>query len=104
MNGFYTTDSEGISHLAPTSQGQRELLEQLMQDPGAIGDIWLAHTESGWAINVFPSGLVQLERPGKEVRELGPLGLAKVLELWGWLAKGELQQIEAQPWRLGTPR
>lgn len=104
MAKYYTTDLEGITRLEPSRSEQRELISELMRDGLAAGDVWLAHTASGWSLSVFPSGLVQLERPGKTLRELGPLRLPQILNLWGLLAQGELATLDREPWRIASIR
>ena len=99
MAAFYLTDRDGLTQLEPSTSAQRDVLFELMHDPVAIGDVWLAQVETGWAINVFPSGLAQLEVPGQPLREIGPLRLLDLLGLWGALAKGDLATLRAQPWR-----
>ena len=99
MARCYVTDADGVTYLDPDGAQQRDILREFFDDPAAIGDIWLVNTASGWGLNVFPSGLIQLERPGHPLCEAGPVTFSDVFQLWQQLGKGEIERIRSLPWR-----
>ncbi len=99
MATFYTTDAEGVTRLDPSLRLQRSVVAGVLGDPEAINEVWMVHCASDWALSVFPTGLVQLERPGEAELEIGPLEIGAILELWQLLAEGHLRELALRAWR-----
>ncbi len=97
---FHVTDDEGITSLNPSRGDYARLLKDFLQDDGAIGEISMSHTESGWTLDVYPSGLVRLlKHPDAPSLEAGPFTYDDVLALWDKLAAGDLPAILKHTWK-----
>lgn len=104
---YYTTDADGITELNPPPNHFKRLLRQTIGSELSIHEVWLAHTESGWTINVFPSGLLIAENllePGRYF-EKGPVTIDEAVRLWSLLAEGKIVPILKSGWirKEGTP-
>jgi hypothetical protein len=81
----------------------REILSQLEEHDPEHPDTWLTH-ESGWTLSVFESGLViwqNLERAAGPRHQVA-VSRDKALSMWLKLSRGEIAQIEQEPWRPGS--
>lgn len=106
MNLYHSTDMDGVSELNPDRTTLRRILQSL-DAPGAADadhpDVSLVHDASGWSLSVFPSGVVTFENLDDE--DGAPLHLQQVsrnqaLQLWEQLARGDIEDLRAQPWTL----
>jgi hypothetical protein len=64
MDLFHTTDTDGVSELNPTAEKMRALLDSLHDidvQEADHPDVALVHDPSGWALAVYPSGVVTFE-------------------------------------------
>ena len=104
MDLYHTTDTEGVSELNPTRKKMRELLDSLDQrgaDDSDHPDVSLVHDASGWALSVYPSGVITFENfdEADEVpRYMTGISRNEALKLWLELSRGKIQQINARPW------
>lgn len=80
-----------------------DLLRELddRQDDIEHSDVSVTH-ESEWCISVFREGHIVLENleSGGE-RHMRGVPDAKILELWDFLARGDLESIKSEPWTPG---
>ena len=104
MDLYHTTDSEGISELNPTAEKMRELLDSLDAQSAHEAehpDVSLVHDPSGWALSVYPSGIVTFENFDEKddiPRFMRGITRNQALEMWLELSRGELQQVNSRPW------
>jgi len=104
MDLYHTTDFHGISELNPSAEKMRELLnslDDLDADEAEHPDVSLVHTPSGWALSVYPKGVVTLENldePDDMPRFMSGISRNVALELWLELARGRIDHINSQPW------
>ena len=92
----------GESEHEPNESRMRELLAQLDQHDPEHPDAWLTH-ESGWTLAVFESGLVvweNIESAGEPRHQVG-ISREKAVSLWLKLSRGEIGEIEQEPWSPG---
>ena len=99
---YSVTARWGDSEDAPNERRMRELLAQLEEHDPEHPDAWLTH-ESGWTLAVFESGLVVWENIESEGAPRHQVGVSRehALSLWLNLSRGEIAQIEQQPWSPG---
>lgn len=100
---FHTTNRDGLTELNPAPARLRAILRSLRDldaDPAAP-EVWLSHHASGWTLSVFPGGLLRLESDTarEPIRELRGANLDRALELWLWLADGEVERVLEAPWQ-----
>lgn len=104
MDLFHTTDIDGISELNPTAKKMRELLDSLNQASAHEAehpDVSLIHDPSGWALSVYPSGVVTFENLDESddiPRFMSGVTRNQALTLWLELSRGEIQQVNSRPW------
>ena len=78
-----------------------EVLSQLDTDDIEHVSVSLSH-ESEWCLGAYPSGLLVYENLEEgEPRHMNGVPRSTVLELWQLLARGQLEEIEQQPWLPG---
>jgi hypothetical protein len=99
---YSVTGRWGDSEDAPNERRMRELLAQLEEHDPEHPDAWLTH-ESGWILAVFESGLVVLENLESEGNPRHQVGISreKALSLWLKLSRGDIAEIEQEPWSPG---
>ncbi len=79
----------------------REALAELDVEDIEHPDVALIH-ESGWCLGAYPSGLLIWEHLGEgEPRHMRDISRDRVLEMWQWLARGDLARVESEPWKRG---
>lgn len=104
MDLYHTTDSDGISELNPTAEKMRELLDSLDDldaDEAEHPDVSLVHDPSGWALSVYPSGVItfeNLDEPDDMPRFMSAISRNEVLELWLELSRGRIDHVNSRPW------
>ena len=100
---FHVTHTSGLDESDPPLASLPLLLAEL-QAPGADhASVSLTH-DSEWCLTVFHGGDVTFEH----VEEEAPVhmqGLPEdyLLELWRLLAKGEIEELQEEPWQPGCP-
>jgi hypothetical protein len=78
-----------------------EIVDELAQADNEHVDVDLTH-ESEWAIGYHRNKTAIFENVEEgEPRHMKNVDKAKLLELWGHLAKGDLAWLEKQPWEKG---
>src|SRR4051794_25164965 len=82
--------------------GCEEVLAQLDARDPEHPDAWLSH-ESGWTLSIFESGLAVWENleSSREPRHQIDVSRQEALDLWLKLARGEIAEIEKEPWLPG---
>lgn len=95
---YVVTTRDGVSWTNPDTARFIDALSQLDDPLGDQPAVSLTH-HSGWSLTAFPTGrliLLQADQPPRHLR-----GAARelVAGLWASLAVGDLDTIEAQPWR-----
>jgi hypothetical protein len=85
----------------PSVERMREVLAELDAEDEEHGSVSLTH-ESEWCLGAYPGGLLVWENlEGGEPRHMNGVSRERMLELWIKLARGELAEIEREPWRPG---
>lgn len=97
-----TRGIDDSGEIDPPVESFSDLYEALEKSDQEHGDVSVTDQDSGWSISAHRDGrvvLVNLFEPGG--RHMHPVAKAKVLELWGMLASGDMEGIRAEPWRDG---
>jgi hypothetical protein len=85
----------------PSVERMREVLAELDAEDEEHGSVSLTH-ESEWCLGAYPGGLLVWENlEGDEPRHMNNVSRERMLELWIKLSRGELADIEREPWRPG---
>ena len=85
----------------PSVQQMTEGLAELDVEDIEHPDVALIH-ESGWCLGAYPSGLLVWENlESGEPSHMCGVSRDRVLELWQRLSRGELAEIESEPWKAG---
>jgi len=104
MNLYHTTDTDGISELNPTTDKMIQLLSSLDEpnvEEADHPDVSLVHDKSGWAISVFPSGIVTYENLDHEdtvPRYMTGISRNEALQLWLQLSRGDIDALNSHLW------
>jgi hypothetical protein len=104
MNLYHTTDTDGITELNPSPEKMRELLDSLDDTDAEEADhpdVSLIHDSTGWALSVFPSGVVtfeNLDEPDGAPRYMSHITRNQALKLWLELSRGEINQVKSRAW------
>ncbi|HEY4181568.1 MAG TPA: hypothetical protein VGM90_32195 [Kofleriaceae bacterium] len=100
---FHVTSRWGDVDDTPSVDRMREILAELGADDAEHPDCWLAH-ENGWVVSAHQDGRVVFESPDEDVppRHLRDVARDRVLELWMFLAAGDVAVLEKQPWQVGN--
>lgn len=98
---FHTTDRDGITELNPPEQKLREILRTLNDDREDHAEVWLTHSESGWTLTAFSTGVLHFHNDllDEPLRQLIGIDFKKALELWQALAQGRIATLKQQPWK-----
>src|SRR5258708_31723642 len=99
---YSVTARWGDSVDEPNENRMRELLAQLDKHDPEHPDTWLTH-ESGWTLSFFETGLLiweNLESEGQPRHQVD-ISKEKALSLWLKLSRGEIAEIEKEPWSPG---
>lgn len=80
----------------------REVLDELDVEDVEHRSVSLTH-ESEWFLGAYPGGLLVWENveTADNPRHMNDVPRERVLELWLELAKGRIEEIEAEPWLPG---
>ncbi len=94
------TDGSGDTDPPPTTFPA--LLDELAVADREHGDVSVVHDGTGWCLSAHRDGRLVFENlhDGGE-RHMIPVGRAKVLELWGLLINGQIEDILVEPWKPG---
>ena len=86
----------------PSVARMRFHLASLDPDDEEHGSVSLVHRESGWSLEYFGDRLI-LENTSVRGSEKHLVGVdqEKALELWQFLASGNLERVRAEPWKAG---
>lgn len=96
---YFTTDLEGLTLLNPTEAQLRAVLQSVMDDPEAdYPEVYLT-TAAGEVMGFGAHGLLFQEEDGEIVRVIRGVGLEDALHAWQALAGGQLETLEALPWK-----
>ena len=104
MDLYHTTDMDGISELNPDDTRMQELIAQLDLpdfEEAEHPDLSLTHDPSGWALTLYPSGIVtyeNLDDDDHQPRFMTGILRAKALHLWKALARGDIEGLLKLPW------
>jgi hypothetical protein len=93
----------GHSDANASVQQMREALAELDVEDPEHPDVALIH-ENGWCLGAYPSGLLVWENLADDAgrpRHMRGVPRERVLQLWQQLSRGELKDIEAEPWKTG---
>lgn len=100
---FHLTHRYGAMDSGEPDSDFAALLRELDDRPEDTehGSVAVTH-ESEWCLSVSREGYVVFEslETGGE-RHMEGVPVSKILELWRYLAQGDLAQIEAEPWLPG---
>jgi hypothetical protein len=100
---FHITHRYGDMERDPPISSLALLLAELEDRPEDIEhtDVSLTH-ESEWCMSVGRTGTVTLENlESGGARHMVGVPEAKVLALWALLARGDLEVVMTEPWKLG---
>jgi len=105
MELYHTTDMEGVSELNPDEARMQQLIAQLEIpefEEADHPDLSLVHDPSGWALTLYPRGIVtyeQLEDDDGQPLFMTGIGSAQALQLWKSLARGDINALKQLPWQ-----
>ena len=102
MSYWVVTPRRGDSEDEPSESRMRDLLAELNEHDPEHPDVWLTH-ETGWTLSVFESGLINWENLESKTEPRHQVGISreKALSLWVKLSRGEIAEVEAEPWLPG---
>lgn len=93
---------DDTGEIDPPLESLSTLYDELKTSDQEHGDVSVTDEDSGWCISAHRDGRVVfgnlLEGGDKHMH---PVTKEKVLELWHMLANGEIERIQAEPWRDG---
>lgn len=100
---YFAVDRFGNRMYVPTVAQMEQLLASFQW--GGLSEhpeVSLTH-ESGWCLKLYPSGLLLLENAAANKGPWHMRGLSRevVLEMWQWLANGELEKVGTAGWMPG---
>ena len=100
---FHLTHRYGSMNPGDSSTDFVALLRELDERPGDTehGSVTVTH-ESEWSVSVSRGGYVILENleTGGE-RHMDEVPTSKILELWRYVADGNIAAVEKEPWLPG---
>ena len=99
---FYLTSRWGADESEPTVNRMREVLAELDVDDIEHQSVSVRH-ESEWCLGAYPGGLLVWENleGDAEPRHLNNVSPERILDLWQLLSRGQMDEIEAEPWLPG---
>jgi len=98
---FHITHRMGNSEADPPLDRLPALLEEFDPEDVEHPDVSVTH-ESEWCLSAFPSGLLVWENLEEgDPRYVKDVPREKVLQLWELLSRGEIGQINLEPWLEG---
>jgi len=104
MDFYHTTDMHGVSEINPDTGRLRELIDALDNAENSDAphpDVSLIHDTTGWALTVYPSGVVTFENlddADELPRYLSDVTRREALTMWIELSKGRIEQVNSRPW------
>jgi hypothetical protein len=100
---FILTHRYGAQERSSSTSLLSALLRELddQKDDTEHGSVAVTH-ESEWCMSVSRGGYVTFEHlEGCGKRHMRGISEAKILELWGLLAAGDIASIQKEPWKPG---
>ena len=104
MDFYHTTDMHGVSEINPDTRRMREMLDELDKAENHDAphlDVSLIHHGTGWALTVYPSGVVTLENldeADEMPRYLRNVTRREALAMWIDLSNGHIDQVNSRSW------
>ena len=101
MSYFVNTRWGGGQDSPPESR-MREIVAELdVKEDDEHPDVSLVH-ESEWALSAFAGGLLVWENLEQgEPRHMRDVARERVIELWLKLSRGEIEEVNKEPWQPG---
>ena len=93
---------DDTGEIDPPLESFSTLYDELKNSDQEHGDVSVTDEDSGWCISAHRDGRVVFGNLLAEGdKHMHPVTKEKVLELWCMLANGEIERIQAEPWRDG---
>jgi hypothetical protein len=98
-------DGWGESADNPSVEDMQKFLDKLDIDDEEHCEVWLTNDLTDWTLSCFPNNTIVFyessENSGYKPRHLTSVSRNKMLELWEKLAKGQIDELEKEPWKAG---
>lgn len=100
---FRTSDTNGQGEQNPHLSRLSILYAEMLEATPEHGDVAVTNTDLGWHISAHRGGQVIIAESGKRgtARHMFPVSKEKVIQLWKMLIDGQIEKLQAEPWKPG---
>ncbi|MEX0332543.1 MAG: hypothetical protein AB3N64_14095 [Puniceicoccaceae bacterium] len=96
---FFTTDLDGVTRMEPGAVDRLDILTSVEEAVEAdYPEVYLT-SGKGIVLGYRRGGILLWEEEGQVLRTLGGISPAKAAEAWTLLAGGEVEALQALPWK-----
>lgn len=102
MFGIIHSDGSGEDN--PPLENLSKLFDELFTADREHGDVAVISDDSGWCLSAYRDGRLVFEKLGTRgatARHMMPVSKNRVLELWGKLIEGKVEELHLEPWKSG---